>query len=88
MKRNRAGSPQTKADELRNGREPRVDAKNLWRVTFPGPHERAVLLLASTIAGDVSCVPGPVLEQAAEFYNSHGLAATLDEIVRRGGSLE
>lgn len=81
------GAKQTKADRLRRGERVTVDVHNLWRMEYPGPDERAVLLLARTIAGDGVCVPWEAQVQAAEYYNEHGLADTLDEVVRRGGSL-
>ncbi len=68
--------------ELRAGREPKVDARELAYEADPLPHERAVLELASAYDCDKAAVTWASQEKAVNFYNAHGLARTLDEIVR------
>ena len=82
-----ADSPRMRA--LREGREPQVDVKNLWRSTpvggVPLPEERAVLRLARAIhaAESTFCATSwSAQERAGEYFNANGLGATLDEATR------
>ena len=66
----------------------KIDAHALAIVEYPGPDERAVLILSSVLnetGPKRAAVPWALQEKAAAFYNKYGLARTLDEIVRLGG---
>jgi hypothetical protein len=74
--------------KLQKGEEPRVDPKRLAYVEDPLPEERAVLLLAIALndAGPRhAAISWKLQEQACAYFNEHGLAKTLDEIVRLAG---
>ena len=72
-----------KLKELNEGREPKVTKEDLIYSEYPLPEERAVLLLASALndVGDkATSVPWKYQEEAMNFYNGKGLAATLDKL--------
>ncbi len=73
---------------IANAPPPVVDPAKLAIAAAPRPDERAVLMLAVALndAGpQKAAVPWDLQEQAAKFYNDHGLARTLDEIARLAG---
>lgn len=85
---NRAKRVREGLELLRTGSYPKVDPRQLWRVCDPLPEERAVLTLAIALnqAGEkAAAIPWSCQEEAANFYNKFGLAATLDRIVEIGG---
>ena len=59
--------------------------------TYLGTEDRAARALARAIheneAPDDPAVSWSAQERAQDYFNAHGLAATLDEIVRLGGRL-
>lgn len=54
--------------------------------TYPSVEDKAALQLSSEYSyadnPDAACVSWAAQERAMNFYNKHGLAATLDEIFR------
>jgi len=81
-----------KLEALKQGVELPVDPHDLYKIPVgqvPDTDERAVLILSSTYqqAEDPqrSSVSWANQVRAAKFFNAHGLAQTLDEIVRVGG---
>lgn len=78
-----------KLKALKEGHELPVDVNEMWRSTavgdVPPTDERAVLGLASAIHYSRSrdwCVSWAVQVEAAAYFNTHGLARTLDEMFR------
>ena len=76
-------------DAMRKNSEyiPQVNANELWMVSDPLPHERAVLILAKCYQSqqdgpDYWVVSNENQQKAVAFYNEHGLARTLDECCR------
>ncbi len=65
-----------------------VEVAKLYLVEYPKPEEKAVLTLARVLndtGPKQAAVPYELQEQAAKFYNEHGLSKTLDKIIRLGG---
>lgn len=73
---------------LKEGGIPQIDVNELWMIAEPRPHERAVLRLARVLSPDDVSVPWEAQVKAVDYYNKHGLIATLNEIVKQGGSLD
>ena len=83
MKR-RANSPEVRAF-VAGGPEPKVDVYAMAHRDLDGPDERAVHQLAAAIhwaESDACAISWSAQTRAADFYNAHGLARTLDEIFR------
>ena len=84
-----------KLQDLRAGKEPQVTAADLLSQEIgevPLPEERAVLRLSSCIEAskdpDYCVVSWASQVEAMEYFNNHGLSATLSRIVELGGSLD
>lgn len=88
--RDRATPMSARVAALREGKElpvTRGDMLDIEVGQVPGPHVRAVMALASAIhraEGNGCSVSWPTQEKAREFFNEHGMAATLDECRRLG----
>lgn len=65
---------------LKEGTEVPVDPNVLAYVEDPAPDERACLILARAYSGDAVVVSWANQVKACEFFNTNGLARTLDEI--------
>lgn len=83
-----------KLQDLKVGKEPRVEAQDLLYQQpgeVPLPEERAVLELAAQIQAHTDgcrVVSWASQVEAAQYFNENGLGATLDRIVELGGSLD
>lgn len=84
-----------KLQDLKAGKEPRVEAQDLLSQEVgevPLPEERAVLRLSRCIESQKDpgyCVVSWASQvEAMQYFNENGLGATLDRIVELGGSLD
>ena len=93
MAKKRTPSTKMKLEALKQGRELSVDPFALAHAepgTYPGTDEKAVLTLAREYQraedSDYVYISWNNQVKAANYFNTHGLVNTLDEIVRIGGS--
>lgn len=92
MARRKITTTKQKLEALREGREMPVTVDDLVYGTevgdVPGPDVRAVLELARVIDAHKPSISWAAQEEARQYFNAHGLAATLDRARELEASLQ